>query len=131
MSAKTVEELEVYQKSLDAGDAIFAIVQRVAFRADVDMQRQLSKGARRVPSDISEGFEQKTDAHFAHYLYIARGAARELCTQALVAHRRNFITKDECADVRRRYDEIARMLTGLIKYLERSDRNNRFHPGQD
>jgi four helix bundle protein len=60
------------------------------------------------------------EAHFAHYLYIARGASQEICTQLVVAHRRNFITVDECAELKRRYDEIAKMLTGLIRYLEDS-----------
>ena len=125
MSVKSVEELQVYQKSLDAGDALFAIVQRGTFRSDLDMERQLMKGARRIPSDISEGFEQKTDVHFAHYLYIARGAAREICSQMAVARRRGLVSDSQRFDIVGRYDEIARMLTGLIKYLEDSDWDHR------
>jgi len=34
----------------------------------------------RVPALIAEGFEQKTDRHFAHYLYLARGSAKETGT---------------------------------------------------
>ena len=128
MTAKTIEELQVYQKSLTAADAILAMLQRDTFRDDFDLRRQLSKGARRIPSDIAEGFEQKTDSHFAHYLYIARGAARELCAQLTVAQRRSLISESEREGIEKRYDEIARMLTGLIKYLERSDRKNRFRP---
>jgi four helix bundle protein len=131
MTAKTVEELQVYQRSLAAADAILAMLQFDAFHDDFDLRRQLSKGARRIPSDIAEGFEQKTDSHFAHYLYIARGAARELCTQLAIAQRRKLISDSEREGIEKRYDEIAKMLTGLIKYLERSDRRNRFKPDRD
>jgi len=95
MTANTIEELQVYQRSLTATDAILAMLQRDTFHDDFDLLRQLSMGARRIPSDIAEGFEQKTDSPFAHYLYIARGAARELCAQLTVAQRRNLISESE------------------------------------
>jgi four helix bundle protein len=117
---KRAEELHVYQKALTAADAVFATIQRGRFRGDLDLERQLNKGSRRVPSDIAEGFEQRTNRHFAHFLYIARGAARELCTQMNLAARRSLITESERADLWGRYDEIAKMLTGLIRYLEKS-----------
>jgi four helix bundle protein len=114
------EDLEVYQKALAAADAVFATTRGGRFRDDLDLQRQLNKGSRRVPSDIAEGFEQSTNRHFVHFLYIARGAARELCTQINISARRHFITESERTDLWKRYDEIARMLSGLIRYLENS-----------
>jgi four helix bundle protein len=123
--AKTVDDLMVYAKALDAAVAVFAIIQSGRFHDDHDLHWQLNKGSRRVPSDIAEGFEQKTDRRFAHYLYIARGAAREICTQVRIAERRHLVTETERTDIWNRYDEIARMLTGLIRYLEDSDCDDR------
>jgi four helix bundle protein len=120
---KKSEELQVYQKALAAADAVFAVIQDGRFRDDLDLQWQLNKGSRRIPSDIAEGFEQRTNRHFAHFLYIARGASRELCTQINLSARRHFITESERNDLWHRYDEIARMLTGLIRYLEDSRRD--------
>jgi len=42
-----------------------------------------------------------------------------------VAHGRQYLSDDEAADLQNKYEEIARMLTGLIKYLRASDRKHR------
>jgi len=38
----------------------------------------------RVPALIAEGFEQKSDRHFAHYLYLARGSMKETKAHLIV-----------------------------------------------
>jgi four helix bundle protein len=63
--AKTVDELQVYQKAMAAAGEILALLDRPAFQRDLQLRSQLNAASIRVPSDISEGFEQKTDGHFA------------------------------------------------------------------
>jgi len=126
MVAKCVEDLQVYQKALAAADAISAILRRPALRDDRELWRQLGESSSRVPSHISEGFEQKTDRHFAHYLYIARGSAKETKTHIRIAKGRGHVSTDQSDSLCTRYDEIGRMLTGLIKHLEREDRRQRW-----
>ena len=75
-----------------------------------------------VPANIAEGFGQQTDRHFAKYLFIARGSSNEV--RAHLAWR---TAEDTWSDRTRltssgKYEEIARMLTGLIKYLRACDR---------
>ena len=36
-----------------------------------------------------------------------------------------YVNDSEAMDLHRQYDEVARMLTGLIKYLRASDRKQR------
>ena len=67
--AKTVLELQVFQRALAAADAVFAILQSTRLRQARDLGAQLDRASTRVVSDIAEGFEQKTDRHFARYLY--------------------------------------------------------------
>ena len=110
--AKTVDDLEVYRKAMDAARAISELLKHAAFRQDRELGSQLNRGSIRVPSDIAEGFEQKTDRHFARYLYDAKGGAREICTQLELARGRRYITDDEHKLVSGQYLEIARMLRG-------------------
>jgi four helix bundle protein len=79
-----------------------------------------------VPALIAEGFEQKSDRHFAHYLYIARGSASETRTHLLVAVGRQYLSAKEIETVVDDYSEICRMLTGLIQHLEDEDRPHRW-----
>lgn len=92
---------------------------------DTDLSRQLNRASVRVVSNIAEGFEQKTDRHFARYLYDARGSAAEIRVQLRVAVSRGYLLESDRAAMAARYEEIGRMLSGLITYLEGCDRERR------
>ena len=119
--AKTVKDLLVYQKAMAAAHALRKLVELPTFRRDLDLQGQLNRASIRVVSDISEGFEQKTDRHFARYLYDARGGSREIETQLALAAKRKYITQEDEKRVGKMYDEVARMLSGLIRRLTDDD----------
>jgi four helix bundle protein len=123
--AKTVDELLVYQKALAAAAEISALLEKPTFQRDLELRRQLNAASIRIPSDVAEGFEQRTDRHFARFLRDARGGCREICTQLTLALQRKYITDDEHARVSGLYTEIARMLRGLGDYLEESDWKDR------
>jgi len=42
-----------------------------------------------------------------------------------VARGRRYLADSEVKDLSAKYEEVSRMLTGLIKYLRASDRKNR------
>jgi four helix bundle protein len=123
--AKRVDELLVYQKALEAADVISAILTREGFAKDSRLRGQLGGSSERVASLIAEGFSQSTDRHFAEYLYRSRGSSSETRTQLRVARARGYLTEQERAKVSDRYEEIEKMLTGLIKHLHREDRRFR------
>jgi four helix bundle protein len=123
--AVTVDELVVYQKALAASAEISAILRRPSLAKDLRLREQLASASERVASSISEGFEQSTDRYFAQFLYRARGSAREVRTQLLVARDRRHITESERTPLEAAYEEIGKMLTGLIRHLEREDRKHR------
>jgi four helix bundle protein len=125
MIIRNLEELQAYQKALTAADAVSAIIGRPSFEKDRRLKEQLSSSSSRVPALIAEGFEQKTDRHFAHYLYLARGSTKETKAHLIVGVKRRHLSQAECDDLCRNYDEIARMSSGLIQHLEREDRPHR------
>ena len=85
----------------------------------------MNRASVRIVSDIAEGFETKTDRRFARYLYDARGGAAEIRAQLSIALSRGHIAEADRASVSGRYDEIGRMLSGLITCLDREDRKAR------
>ena len=130
MRAKCVEELQVFQKALAAADAVSAIIKRPTFDRDPRLRQQLGASSSSVPARIAEGFEQKSDRHFAHYLYIARGSAQETRTHLRVASGRGHLPSREAESTRSMYQEIASMTTGLIRHLENEDRKHRWVPSR-
>jgi four helix bundle protein len=125
MVARTLEELLVYLKAQAACIAVSAILDTPKVRADWDLRCQLAAASAAVPANIAEGFGQQTDRQFVRYLFIARGSAHEMRSHVTVAHGRQYLSDQEAADLQNKYEEIARMLTGLIKYLRRTDRKHR------
>jgi four helix bundle protein len=123
--AKNVAELQVFNKALKASAAISALLDRESFKRDPRLRDQMASASERVASLISEGFEQSTDRHFAQYLYRSRGSSSEIKTQLIVARDRRHITEQERAVLTERYAEIGKMLTGLIRHLEKEDRKHR------
>ena len=124
-TANSVDELIVYQKAVKAAADVSEILKRPSFQKDFRLREQLGSSSERVASLISEGFEQSTDRHFAEYCYRSRGSSREVRTQLVVATTRGHTIEAECVSLTMTYEEIAKMLTGLIRHLQKEDRRNR------
>ena len=125
MCAKCVEELQVYQKALDAADAVSAILKRSCFQSDRKLRDQLADSSDAVPSLIADGFPQSTDRFFAQLLYRSKGESCETRTHLRVAKGRDYLSETEYAELCARYNEIEKMLTGLIRHLEKENRRHR------
>jgi len=85
----------------------------------------MGSSSERVASSISEGFGQSTDRHFAVYLHASRASSNEVRTQLRIAFGRDYISSQELDNLCERYDEIARMTTGLLRHLRKEDRKDR------
>jgi four helix bundle protein len=121
MKAKKLDDVLVYRKSLLGADAVSAMLERPAFRRDFKLKDQLSQSSSRTVALIAEGFGQLTDRHTASYYANARGSAMETIGHLHVAHGRHHITDEERSTVAAVYDEIVKMLTSWINYLDESD----------
>ena len=125
MVARTLDELVVYRKSLAACAAISALLEGTQVRRDLKLRSQLAASSGSVPANIAEGFGQQSDRQFAKYLFIARGSAHEVRAHLSVAQTRKYLQPADVIELAGKYEEIARMLTGLIRYLLASDRKQR------
>ena len=123
--AQRVEDLKVWQRARDFGVAVNAIIDRPGFQRDRRLREQLEDAVDSVIANIAEGFTQPTDRAFARYLFISKASNAEARTRLLLASDKGYITSDEFAYCNEIADEVARMTTGLIKYLVRSDRRDR------
>src|SRR4029077_16049832 len=95
------------------------------FWSDPELRDQLRDTASRIPSHVAEGFGQKTDRHFAHFLYIARGSCNEMRSHLTIALGRDYLTDSECRHLCGLYIVIGKQLTRLLQHLHRENRVHR------
>jgi four helix bundle protein len=101
--------------------AVYAATARFPRSESFALTSQLRRSASSIPSNIAEGCGRGSNADFARSLQTARGSASEADYQLQLAHELNYLDQDVYADLRRRVDELERMLSSLIRTLRLDD----------
>ncbi|MCZ6681737.1 MAG: four helix bundle protein [Planctomycetota bacterium] len=111
------EKLVVYQRAVDFADNVATATEQFqrgyGFLAD-----QLNRAALSISANIAEGNGRFTKPDRRHFFGIARGSIQECVPLLELAARRSLITGDHHAKLKADLEEIARMLSGLIKGLD-------------
>jgi four helix bundle protein len=85
----------------------------------------LTGAATGIVANLREGFSQQTDRQFVRFLYYARGSTSEIRGHLDAALALRYLSEADVEAPAAMYEEISRMISGLIKYLKRSDRKHR------
>jgi four helix bundle protein len=111
------EKLVVYQKSIDFADAICQHTEEFT-RGYGFLVDQLNRAALSIAANIAEGNGRFTKPDRRNFFGIARGSVQECVPLLELATRRKLIDEVTHIKLKDQLEEIARMLTGLIKGLE-------------
>lgn len=120
----SVEDLKVWQKSIEFCDEIFNLINTTNLSKDFALRDQMNRCAISIPSNIAEGFERNSTKMFIYFLKIAKGSAGELRTQIYITKRRGYICEDEYQILNQKILEIGKMLGSFVSYLKTNDFNN-------
>jgi four helix bundle protein len=111
------EKLIVYQKAVDHADSVCQQTEQFprgyGFLAD-----QLNRAALSIAANIAEGNGRFTKPDRRNFFGIARGSVQECVPLLELALRRKLLSEDKQVALKAQLEEIARMLSGLIKGLE-------------
>ncbi len=114
------EKLIVYQKSIDFADAVCQHTEdfRRGYGFLVD---QLNRAALSIAANIGEGNGRFAKPYRRDFFGIARGSVQECVPLLELATRRLLISEATHFKLKDQLEEIAQMLTDLIKGLENRD----------
>jgi len=81
---------------------------------------QMRRAAVSVVANIVEGSARDGEAEYVHFLSMAFGSLREVGYYIELAARLGYLATDVARELNGRYDETARVLSGLIQSLRRT-----------
>jgi four helix bundle protein len=117
-SAKSFEDLEVWQKATDLALRVYGLTLHPTFNRDFALRDQIRKSAVSVSSNIAEGFEYGNNKDFIRFLKYAKGSAGELRSQLYIARKLNYLEEPEFDQLQKEQLHLSRQISSLIRYLQ-------------
>jgi four helix bundle protein len=111
------EKLLVYQKAVAFADAVCTLTKDFP-RGYFFLANQLNRAALSAAANIAEGNGRFTKAARRQFFGVARGSVQECVPLLELAARQTLLQTHRHRSLKADLEEIARMLSGLIKGLE-------------
>jgi four helix bundle protein len=118
MSLKTHKDLKVWQESRKLITEIYYLTSNFPKEEVYSLTAQIKRAAISIPSNIAEGAARDSNKEYIHFLYISLGSVAELDTQLIIARDLNFINEKNFTVISQKLNDVAKMLSGLIKYRQ-------------
>ena len=115
MGVQRFEDLKVWQKAQDFSVIIYANFKN---SKDFSFLDQIKRASVSISNNIAEGFDRSSNPDFKRFLYISLSSNSEARSMLYLAVRLNFISDKVAEDLIEKSNEIAKMLSGLIKSLK-------------
>ncbi len=113
-------DLKVYQLAFDLAMEIFHESKRFPAEEKYSLTDQIRRASRSVPGNIGEGYRKKRyPKMFASKMADADGEATETQVWLDFAHACGYLRESRLIELRKGYEEVGRMLGGMIAHPER------------
>ena len=120
-SFQRFEDIEAWQKARELTKAIYALSNDGQFSRDFGLRDQVRRASVSIMSNIAEGFGRGGNKEFIQFLSTAKGSASEVQAQLYVALDAGYINQDQFQKLYSETEATARMIAGLLRYLQNSD----------
>ncbi len=112
------EKLQVYQKAVDFVDQITTLTEGFP-RGYGFLSDQLNRAALSIATNLAEGNGRFTKADRKNFFVIARGSVQECVPLLEIARRRSLLHDKMHGSLSEELQVIAKMISGLIKGLDK------------
>jgi four helix bundle protein len=114
------EKLDVWHRAVDHASRVYSVTRSFPSDERFGLTNQMRRAAVSVSANIAEGSGRASDIDFARFLEFSYSSLMEVVSEATVAMRQQFLTKELFDGIYQESDELARMLSGLRGSLIRS-----------
>ncbi len=117
---KRLEDLEVWKKARALSIQIYELTFTKPLSQDFRLRDQMRGAVGSIMDNIAEGFDRGGRLEFINSLGIAKGETGELKSQLYRCLDVKYISKKCFEKLYEHTDEVAKMIAGLIEYLNSS-----------
>ncbi|MBL7723072.1 MAG: four helix bundle protein [Chitinophagaceae bacterium] len=114
------EDLEIWQKARLLSQKVYPLTFKDPIASDFRLKDQMRGSCGSIMDNIAEGFDRGSKNEFTNSLTIAKGETGELKSQLYRSLDNKYITEEIFRELYSLADELTRMLTGFINYLNKS-----------
>ena len=113
---QSYEDLLVYQKSYSLAVRIYKLSRAMPKHELYGIISQISRAALSIPLNIAEGYGKRASlAEFKRFLFMAKGSCDEMKVLIDFCTDIGYFDMELKADLKNCYDEIGKMLHGMIQ----------------
>lgn len=114
------EDLEVWKKARILSDKVYPLTFKEPISSDFRIKDQLRGSIGSIMDNVAEGFERGSKLEFINSLTISKGETGELKSQLYRCLDNKYIFQKLFNELYSLADEITKMITGFINYLNKS-----------
>ncbi len=112
------EDLICWQKARELVKRIYLITKNDIFYRDYDLKSQILRASYSIMLNISEGFGRRTHKEFKNFLFYSHGSVNEVQSALYIALDQKYLEELEFKQTYLLCEEIAKIISGLIKSLK-------------
>ena len=114
------EDLEIWKKSRILSDRVYPLTFKEPIANDFRLKDQMRGSVGSIMDNIAEGFERGSKLEFLNSLSISKGEVGELKSQFYRCLDNKYITQKLFDELYNLADELTKMITSFIGYLNKS-----------
>jgi four helix bundle protein len=109
------ERLDTWQKAIEFADAMFDVADGLPQRYQFSLGEQLRRAALSVPTNIAEGSGRDQPNEARYFYRISKASVYECVSLLVMIGKRGHLGRDGYQQYRAGADELAAMITGLVR----------------
>jgi four helix bundle protein len=111
------ERLDVWNRSITWANSLFDVAVNLPQTYQYSLAEQLKRAALSVPTNIAEGVGRDQKKESAYFYRVAKGSVYEVVSLMKMVESRGLVSEENYRALYTEANELAAMLSGLIKQL--------------
>ncbi len=111
------KDLFVWQKGMEIVKEVYLLSSKFPREENFGLTSQIRRAATSVPLNIAEGYGRSTPKSYRNYLRYSRSSVNEVETSMLIALMLNFISENDCCNLKNILEAESKMLISLINKI--------------